>query len=111
MVFPRIQQQRFYSFSPDEHLTIIFENLAMISLEKLGNLVQTKSYENFTLIPELLSIDTVHKRFYVRGSKINDTTYVLQQNGSGDFFTIPYTCSDEDVITGIEYLYHMYKSL
>ncbi len=111
MVFPKIQYQRFYSFSPDEHLTIMFEDLAMISLKRLEKIVKAKSYKCTILIPDLLSIDTVNKLFYVHGSRINDTTYIVQQNSGGQSFTIPYTCSNEDVITGIEYLYHMYKSL
>ena len=111
MVYPRIHCQQFYSFSPDEHLTIMFEDLDMISLEHLATIVRTKSYANFTLIPELLTFDTINKTINLRGNRINNTTYIVQRNGGGDLFTISYTCSNEDIITGIEYLYHMYKSL
>jgi len=44
------------------------------------------------------------------GYKINDSTYIVNCDGRGDIFTLVYQCCNEDIITGIGYLYQIYNN-
>jgi hypothetical protein len=108
---PAIKVVQFYALTFYDSLTIAFESLEAISLDDLGTVVKTKSYDNVDLIPNIVTINTIEQTITLVGSKINDTTYIIQKNGLGDKFVLSYDFSRDTVITGIEYLYHMYKNL
>ena len=108
---PKIKFLQFYAMSFDEHLTLAFESLDLISLEALGQIVHTKSYDHIELIPKLVYINTIDNTIIIVGSQINDSTYIIQKNGGGEQHYFSYDCSKESIITAIDYLYHMYKSL
>ncbi len=108
---PKIQTLHYIAVTFSEHLTLAFESLDVICLEALGQIVHTKAYDQIPLIPNQVYINTVDKVFTIVGSKINESTYIIQKNGGGEEVHISYDCSNECIITAIEYLYHMYKNL
>ncbi len=83
----------------------------MLDLESLKEVISTKKLGNVSLVRNLVSINTDAKIIKVVGNKINNSTYIVNREGNGDIMLILYKCSDKDILTAIEYLYHMYKNL
>jgi hypothetical protein len=111
MVFPAIKLHQLYSVNFYDGLDIIFEDLSMLDLESLKEVISTKKLGNVSLVRNLVSINTDAKIIKVVGNKINNSTYIVNREGNGDIMLILYKCSDKDILTAIEYLYHMYKNL
>jgi hypothetical protein len=111
MVFPAIRLHQLYSLNLHDGLDIIFEDLSMLDMKVLEDVVNTKRLGNIQIVDKILSINTNTKTVTIFGYQINDSTYIVKRNGSADITMITYKCSDKDVLTAIEYLYHMYKNL
>jgi hypothetical protein len=109
MYYPKINLHQLYSLNVCNDIDIIFESLEMlVSLEEL---IKTKKFDNIVIVPNILTINTTDCVITLIGYKINDTTYIVNKEGNGDTIKIKYTCSKENIITGIEYLYHIHKNL
>ncbi len=111
MVYPAIKLHKLYSLNLYEGLDIIFEDLAMINYTALEEVVKTKSLGNIQVVDKILSINTQNKTITIVGNKINDSTYIVNKQGRGDITLLIYKFPDENILTAIEYLYHMYNSL
>jgi hypothetical protein len=111
MVYPAIKLHQLYSLNLYEGLDIIFENLDMLNITALEEIVKTKSLGSIQIVKSSLTINTITKTITVIGNKINESTYIINRQSKGDVTIMPFKCSDEVILTAIEYLYHMYKNL
>ena len=111
MVYPAIKLNQLYSLNLYDGLNIIFEDLAMLDIEVLEEVVKTKELGNIKIISNCLIINTAEKTMTIVGHKLNMSTYIIGNNKMGDIHIMKYKCSDKDILTAMEYLYHMYKNL
>lgn len=112
MYYPAIKLHQLYSLNVCEEIDVIFESLDMVNMNNLDKAIKTKDYDIINVVsPMRLSINTINKTITIVGHKINDRTYIINKNGEGDIVVIKYSCDNQNIITGIEYLYHMYKNL
>ena len=111
MVFPAVRLHQLYSINFYDGLDIIFEDLDIVNMDRLKEVVTTKELGYIEIVNKRLSINTNTSSITITGHKINDSTYIVKRDGTGDIFIIDYKCSNENVLTAIEYLYHMYRSL
>jgi hypothetical protein len=109
MAFPAIKLHHLYSVDFYPQMSILFENLDMIDIPSVTNAIKTKS--GIIIVPGIFQIDLDIKRIILTGYNINDTTYMVNRAGKGDTIFLSYTCSDEIIWQGVEYLYHMYQNL
>jgi hypothetical protein len=105
MVFPNVKLHHLYSLNLYEELDIIFEDLNMINMPNLKEALKKSGIIH--VVDKQLTIDTVNCVITLNGYKINKNTYIINKDGSGDVMFIKYKCSNCDILTGIEYLYHM----
>jgi hypothetical protein len=105
MVFPNVKLHHLYSLNLYEGLDIIFEDLNMINMPNLKEAFKKSGIIH--VVDKQLTIDTVNCVITLNGYKINKNTYIINKDGSGDVMFIKYKCSNDDIVTGIEYLYHM----
>lgn len=102
-MYPSINVHMFHSLNLHE-LDIMFD----ITLLDLNKLNWVRELCNIHIIPNIFSIDTNEKCIQIVGYKLSDTTYMVNSNGS--IINIPYTCSNKDIKTGIEYLMQICKN-
>ena len=110
MVYPAVKLHQLYALNISSEIDIVFEELSQINLNDLKYIVLNKLYDNIQIIPGQLVIDTKNNEITFIGHKLNNNTYILGVDKSGTEYKLKYS-SNEDMITGIEYLYHMYKNL
>lgn len=111
MVWPAIKLHQLYSLNLYDGLDIILEDLDMLNIDLLKKIVITKELGYIEIIKNLLIIDTEDKTVKVIGNKVNKFTYLVNREGNGDVNIINYECSNSDILTAVEYLYHMYNNL
>jgi hypothetical protein len=111
MVFPAVKLHQLYSLNLYDGLDIIFEDLAMINVPVLEKVAITKELGIIHIVNQMFEVNTHTKSVRILGNKINDTTFMVNKQGNGQIYTFNYNCSYTDILTGIEYLYHMYKNL
>lgn len=111
MYYPAIKLHQLYSLNVCEGIDVIFEELGMVDIKNLEQAIETKSYDRVEVVPMTFSINTVEGTMTIVGHKINDRTYIINKARKGDIQIVNYNCEKQKVITGIEYLYHMYKNL
>ena len=111
MVFPAVRLHQLYSLTLYDGLDIIFEDLDMINMDVLKEVVTTKILGNIHIVNKSLRINTLDNVITIIGHKINDSTYMVKRDGTGDIMLLTYKCSNTTVLTAIEYLYHMYISV
>jgi hypothetical protein len=111
MYYPAINLHQLYSLNVCEGIDVIFEGLEMVNVNNLAEVIKMKKYDKIDIVPQIFSINTNEKRMTIVGHKINNKTYMINKAGKGDIYFLNYNCEKEIVITGIEYLYHMYKNL
>ena len=111
MVFPAVKLHQLYSLNFYDGLDIIFEDLDIVNMDNLKEIVKTKQLGRIEIVDKSLTMNTDTKSITIIGHKINETTFIVKRDGSGDIFIMTYKCSDENVLTAVEYMYHMYKSL
>jgi hypothetical protein len=110
MIYPSVKLHQLYSINISSDIDIVFEELTQINLEDLKNIVINKLYDVIQIIPEQLVINAKNNEITLKGYKLNNNTYILGIDKSGTEYKLKYS-SNDDMITGIEYLYHMYKNL
>lgn len=91
-------------------MDIIFENLEMVDMNNLEEVIKTENYDIIKVVNRIFTINTSNKSVTIYGHKINNKTYIINMAGKGDLMLLHYSCKNEDIITGIKYLYNMYKS-
>ncbi len=111
MVFPAVKLHQLYSLNLYDGLDVILEDLSMLDIEALEGVMKTKQVGNINIVDRILSINTTTKTIQIVGNKINESTYIINRQGRGDIILLAYKCSDETILTAIEYMYHMYKTL
>jgi hypothetical protein len=92
-------------------LDIIFEDLSMLDVDSLERAVSTKNLTRVSVVKDLFTINTVDKTLTITGYQLNDSTYFVPKQRRGDLMFIGYDSKKADILTGIEYVYHMYKNL
>ena len=103
MVFPAVNLHTFHSLNFYDGLDIIFD------LKLLVDTLQKKDVCAIHLIPDIFTIHTNDKLITIKGYRLNDSTIMV--NNNGDIINIPYSCSNDTIHTGIEYVYQMYKNM
>jgi len=110
MVFPAVKLHQLYSLNFYDGMDIIFENLEMVNINNLEEVIKTDNYDIIKVVNRIFTINTSNKSVTIYGHKINNKTYIINMAGKGDLMLLHYSCKNEDIITGIKYLYNMYKS-
>lgn len=100
MVLPSVTLYELYSLQLYETLNIVFD-LTVLDIEQINETI-------IDMIPTIFSINTIEKKITIKGYPLNDSTFIV--NSYGNTIYIPYTCSNEDIITGIQYVYQIYKN-
>jgi hypothetical protein len=111
---PRINLKQFYSLYLYEKLDIIFESLDMINIDNIRNIkdvIKTNNLDKLIVVKDIFKINFGDKQIILIGNKINSNQYIINKDGRGDIFSIKYTCSDDIILKGIEYLYNIYKNI
>lgn len=111
MIFPAVKLHQLYSLNLYENFDVIFESLEMVDMNNLSEAIKSNDFDNVVVVPKLLSINTKDKTITIVGHKINNKTYMLNKAGNGDIYFLNYNCEKQNIVTGIEYLYHMHKNL
>jgi hypothetical protein len=111
MVFPAVKLHQLYSVNFYDELDIIFEDLDMVNMDRLKDIVRTKKLGHIQIVDRSLTINTNTNSMTITGHKINDSTFIVKRDGTGDIFILTYKCPESNILTGLEYLYHMYNSL
>lgn len=112
MVFPAIKLHLLYSLNIYDGLDIIFEGLDMLDINILHDAITKKHIDSHIIIVNnSLRINVKEKSVFIVGYKINNGTYIINKDRTGDIFIIKYECEDKNILTSIDYLYHMYKNL
>ncbi len=111
MVFPEIRLHQLYSLNLCEDLDIIFEDLSMIDIKHIEDVIKSLTYDKLSIVPGILTINTTNNTISLTGNKINSTTYMINKQGRGDILFITYNIPTQNIITCLEHLYHIYKSL
>ena len=109
-MYPAVKLNQLYSLNLYDGLNIIFENLKMLDFKVLKDIKEKKKLDIIEIVPTVV-INMKKQHITIFGYKINNSTYIVNCDGRGDIFTLRYQCSNEDIITAIEYLYQMYKNM
>lgn len=99
-MYPYIKIHNLYSLHLYDGLEIILD-VNMLDYKALEN----KDCFPIHLIPDLLIIK---EHISIIGYKLNESTYIVNSNGS--LVNISYTCSNNDIVKGVGYLYDIYKN-
>ena len=110
-MIPAVKMHQMYSLNLYNGLDIIFENLEMVDKDNLAEVINTKNYDRIEIVDKSFVINTINRTMTIVGNKINDTTYLINKAGNGDIIMINYNCEKQNIISGIEYLYHICTSL
>jgi hypothetical protein len=110
MVFPAVKLYQLYSVNFYDGLDIIFEDLDMINMDRLKEVAMTKQLGQIQIVDRSLSINTNTNSMTIVGHKINDSTFIVKRDGTGDIFILTYKCPESNILTGLEYLYNSVKS-
>jgi len=111
MVFPAIRLHQLYSLNLNDGLEIIFEDLSMIDMNALKSAIDNKMFDKLELVPRTLSFNMSDKTLTVFGHRIRKGKYMVNMERNGDIHMITYDVSNENIIRGLEYLYHMILTL
>lgn len=112
MVNPAVKMHQLYSVQFYDGLDILFEDLDVINYEVLHKFVLANNPPGDKIyVTKWMYIDTSSKIINIQGCKLNESKYLINREGHGMNTTISYTCSDQDIRTGLYYLYHMYTNL
>jgi len=102
MVFPRVNLHTINSLNLYDGLEIIVD-LKLLDPEK-----EIKQCDVICIIPSCFTINMNEKRILIKGYKLSDSTFIVNNNGS--IKNLRYTCSNEVIKTGVEYLYQIRKN-
>jgi hypothetical protein len=111
---PRINLHQLHSLYLYEKLDIIFESLDMINIDDIRNIkdiIKNNNLDNLIVVKDIFKINFKDRHILLIGNKINSNQYIINKDGRGDIFSIKYTCSDDIILKGIEYLYNIYKNI
>lgn len=109
-MYPQLKLHQLYSLNLYEGFDVIFEDLSMVDISHIEEVIKTKMYNKINIVPNIFTINTINKEIMLVGSNINSTTYMINKQGRGDILLIKYNCPLENIISGLEYLYNIYKT-
>jgi hypothetical protein len=110
MVIPVVKLHMYYSLKLDDNLDVIFEDIEMLDLDSLNNALKTKNVDFVSIIKNRFTIDSKH-HITINGYRINDTTFFIPKALIDELSFVTYEIAEKNILTGIEYLYHMYHNL
>lgn len=110
MIYPEVKLHQLYSLNFYDGLDVIFEDLEMVDMDNIRENIENKTYDRIEVAGKLFIINTVDKSIMIVGHNINNKTYMINKAGNGDIIILHYKCETQNIIKGIEYLYHMHKS-
>ncbi len=111
MGFPAVKLHEFYSINFYDGLDIIIEDFKMIDVAAITTALKEKKYDEIVIVPGALTINTKTNTISLLGHDINDRTYIVNKNHSGHLAIINYNCPIQQIVTGLEYVYHMYNNI
>ena len=83
----------------------IFVDLKLLDPEKENEI---KQQDIVCMIQNCFTINMIEKRIIIKGYKLSDSSFLINNNGG--IKNIRYTCSNEVIKTGVEYLYTIRKN-
>lgn len=101
-----IQLTMLYSLVLPDDIEIIIYNLHEIAAEQLDYTIKNKTYDNIVIVKELFTINIDKNEINIKGYILSDNRWIISPLGQD--IKIVFTCSKTDIITGVEYLYHIY---
>ena len=104
MVFPRVNLHTINSLNLYDGLDIIVD-LKLLDPEKENEIKQSNVV---CMIPNCFTINMNEKCIVIRGYKLSDSTFLVNNNGS--IKNLRYTCCNEVIKMGVEYLYQIRKN-
>ena len=104
MVFPRVNLHTINSLNLYDGLDIIVD-LKLLDPEKENEI---KQQDVVCMIQNCFTINMVEKRIIIKGYKLSDSSFLINNNGG--IKNLRYTCSNEVIKTGVEYLYQIRKN-
>ena len=104
MVFPRVNLHHINSLNLYDGLDIIVD-LKLLDPEKEKEIKQS---DVVCIIPSCFTINMNEKHILIKGYKLSDSTFLV--NNNGDIKNLKYTCSNEVIKMGVEYLYQIKKN-
>ena len=111
MVHPSIKIHQLYSVNFCADIDIIFEDLNLIDISSIKKNITNGSFNLINIIPNRFFVNTDSQLISLVGYKINEKTYFVSRDGNGSKYDLTYNCSNKDIITCVNYLYHMYNNL
>lgn len=111
MYIPAVKLHTYYSLNLDDNLDVIFEDIEMIDLEALTNIVKTKNVDFVSVIKNRFTINSNKKQITINGYRINNTTFFIPKEQIDEISFLTLDIKEKNILTGIEYLYHMYHNL
>jgi hypothetical protein len=111
MVVPAVKLHMYYSLNLDESLDVIFEDIEMLDLDALNSIVKTKNVDIVSVIKNRFTINSQKKLITLNGYRINDTTFFIPKAVCEEVSFLNCDIKEKNILTGIEYLYHMYHNL
>ena len=109
-IYPAVQLYHYYSFNVADTVHILFEDFSLVDGDSLHKAIRDKKYDNVCVVKDKMYINTVNEMIGVVGTNISDGTYMISHGLYGKTQQIPYTCSHQTMVDGIQLLYHMYNS-
>jgi hypothetical protein len=104
MVFPRVNLHDINSLNLYDGLDIIVD----LKLLDPGKENEIKKFNVVCMIPDCFTINMNEKCILIRGYKLSEFTFLVNNNGS--IINLIYTCSNEVIKIGVEYLYQIRKN-
>ena len=109
-IYPSVRLHSFYSIDFSDSVQILFEHLSLVDIPSLFDAIRNKKYDNVCIVKDKMYINTVNQVISIEGTAITDGRYMISAGQYGKTLHIPYTCSHQTIIDGIQLLYHMYHN-
>ncbi len=109
-IYPSVRLHSFYSIDFSNSVQILFEHLSLVDIQSLQKAIENKKYDNVCIVKDKMYINTVNQVISIVGTHITDGRYMISNGEYGKTHHIPYWCSQQTIIDGIQLLYHMYHN-
>ena len=110
MACPRIRLYQLYSFHLEPEIELILEQIETLRGDELHTAI-TKNEDIICLYPYPITIDRKEKTIEFTGMQLTSHRWIVGLEGEGKTYKLGYTYSDDKVLLGLEYLYHIYKNM
>jgi hypothetical protein len=110
MSCPGVHLHQLYSVHLSDEIEVLFSNLQMVDKDALGEFLKTNK-KSVSIVPGKLSVNLVHKQITISGFALNEKRFMVCENPGSTSYILTYKTENKNVLTAIEYLYHMYNNL